>query len=507
MTRRTASIGDIIQGIQSSTYELETESRLARVGLKDEQDIAGVLEKYDWLYNKDTVQSAYEAYQAETDEAEKERLRRVYLYVQGGYIERQTAAQEDKIVSFEMNTTVEVDGETIPYHNVRALIAREPDYDRRDRIRDAALTVVEQTNPDRMQMLRTTLQTLSEDFGYSSYTTYNSEKKRVDYGLLRTNLEGFLSRTEEPYNQSMGGWVERKTGRKLGEIGSNHFSFISRLPEYDEYFGRDSLLGVYERTLQGLGLDLAQQDNIHLDTEDRPKKNPRACCYAPNPPEEVHLIIKPLGGLDDYASFFHEAGHAQHYGNVSSDLPYVDRVIGTSYALTEIYSFLMQFLTLNPSWLRDVVGIPSGVAEEVVYYTKLSELFLLRRYVAKLQYELAFFEEPLNEARNRALYADRLSSATRFNFLPPNFLYDMDSGYYSADYLRAWITEAMVRNHLERQYGERWYANQEAGQFLRNLWATGESQENEEIARSLGYEPFDTSYLANQFLVLGEARQ
>lgn len=504
MTTETSSIEDIIRGIQDSTYELETESRLARVGLKEEQDLAGVLEKYDWLYNKETVQQALEAYQAETDEAEKERLRRVYLYVQGGYIERQTAAQEDKVVSFEMNATVEIDGEIIPYHNVRALLAREPDYDKRDRMRDAMLTVVEQTNPDRMQILQTTLETLSGDFGYSSYISYNSEKKRIDYALLRSQLEDFLDRTEETYNRLMGLWVESKTDRNLGEIGSNHFAYISRLPEYDEYFTKQNLLGVYERTLRGMGLDLAQQSNIHLDTEDRPKKNPRACCYAPNPPAEVHLIIKPLGGLEDYASFFHEAGHAQHYGNVSPELPYIDRVIGTSYALTEIYSFLMQFLIINPSWLREVVGVPAEVAQEVVYYTKLAELFLLRRYVAKLQYELGFFEDPLNEARNQELYADRLGNATRFIYPPANFLNDMDSGFYSADYLRAWITEAMVRHHLESQYGERWYANQEAGEFLRGLWATGESRENEEIARMIGYEPFDTSYLANQFLALDQ---
>ncbi len=506
MTTESITVDGIIKGIEQSTYDVETESRLARVGLKDGQDIAGILEKYAWLYNLETVRVAQEAYSSETDPANQERLRRVYYYVLDGYVERQTAAMEDKVVSFEMGATVEVDGESIPYHNVRSLMAREPDYDKRDRLRDAMLGVVEQTNPDRMEIVSTRLRTLSDEFGLYSYTAYNSEKKRLDYDLLSSRLQEFQTRTEKTYVELMGRWVEERIGRRLGEIGSNHFAFLSRLPQYDEYFSKENLIPAYERTLAGMGLDLQQQTNIRIDMEDRPKKNPRAVCYAPNPPAEVHLIIKPVGGLEDFASFFHEAGHAQHFGNVDPSLSYIDRVIGTSYALTEIYSFLMQFLTVNPAWLRDVAGLPEDVAREVVYYTKLSEFFMLRRYVAKLQYELGFFEAPLNEDRNRVLYERTLSDATRFRYPRANFLNDMDSGYYSADYLRAWITEAMLRHHLEEQYGESWFANREAGEFLRGLWATGESKENEEIAQMIGYEPFDTSYLANQFLELAHTK-
>jgi hypothetical protein len=507
LTTETIATEDIIKGIQDSTYELLTESRLARVGLKDQQDTAAVLEKYAWLYNLDTVQRARQALEHEQDPAEKERLRRVYFYLLDGYVERQTAAREDQVISFEMNASVEVDGESIPYHDVRALIAREPDYEKRDRLQAAQSGVVEQTNPDRMEIVQARLQTLSDDFGYYSYTSYNGEKKGVDYDLLRSRLDHFLVRTEETYTRLMGEWTEARTSRPLGAVGRHHFAYLSRMPEYDAYFTKEHLLGVYERTLAGLGLDLAQQDNIHLDTEDRPRKNPRAVCYPADPPGEVHLIIKPIGGLDDYSAFFHEAGHAQHYGNADPALPYVDRNVGTSYALSEIYSFLLQHLTMNPAWLRDVVGVPADVVREVVYYTRLAEFYLVRRYVGKLRYELGFFEAPFEDARNRALYSTTLGAATHFVYPQADFVNDMDSGYYSADYLRAWITEAMVRHHLEQTYGESWFASPGAGELLRGLWATGESKENEEIARMLGYEPFDTTYLADQFLALDELRR
>jgi len=496
------SIEDAVRGIRESNYEIQTESRLAYSGIKREQNITEVLEKYAWLYNLETVRRVDEAYRAESDPENKERLHRVYYHLLEGYVGQQISPLEDALVSFEAGATVEVDGESIPCHNVPVLIASEHDFERRNRLRKASLGVVEGTNPMRLEILRTTLTTLADEFGQDSYTAYNAEKKRIDYSLLRSRMEGLLSETEETYVALMGRWVEETMGLRLGEIGSHHFSYISRVPQYDEYFRKDRLLGAYERTLSGMGLDPASQKNIHIDTEERATKNPRARCYAPDPPEEVHLLIKPVGGLEDYMAFFHEAGHAQHFGNEDPALDYVERAISTSYALTEIYSFLLEHLTQNWTWLTEVVGLPEETARGVAYYAELAELFLVRRYAAKLVYELEFFEDPLEEGRNQQLYTTKLSAATHFVYTPQNYLDDMDPGYYTADYLRAWITEAMLRHHLEDTYGEDWFAHPEAGGFLRGLWATGESNENEDVARMIGHNPFDTSYLAEQFLGL-----
>ena len=502
MAAESHSIEGAVRGIRESNYEIQTESRLAYSGIKREQNITEVLEKYAWLYNLETVRRVEEAYRLETDPENKERLHRVYYYLLEGYVGQQISPLEDALVSFEAGVTVEVDGESIPYHNVPVLIASEHDFERRNRLREASLGVVEETNPMRLEILRTTLTTLADEFGRDSYTAYNAEKKRIDYSLLRSRMEGLLSETEETYVSLMGRWVEETTGLRLGEIGSHHIAYISRVPQYDEYFRKDRLLGAYERTLSGMGLDPASQKNIHIDTEERATKNPRARCYAPDPPEEVHLLIKPVGGLEDYMAFFHEAGHAQHFGNEDPALDYVERAVSTSNALTEIYSFLLEHLTQNRTWLTEVVGLPEETARGVAYYAELAELFLVRRYAAKLVYELEFFEDPLEEGRNQQLYTTKLSAATHFVYTPQNYLDDMDPGYYTADYLRAWITEAMLRHYLEDTYGEDWFAHPEAGGFLRGLWATGESKENEDVARMIGHNPFDTSYLIEQFLGL-----
>ena len=49
----------------------------------------------------------------------------------------------------------------------------------------------------------------------------------------------------------------------------------------------------------------------------------------------------------------------------------------------------------------------------------------------------------------------------------------MDDGFYSADYLRAWIRAAQVRAYLREAIGEDWWRRPETGDFLRELFVAG----------------------------------
>jgi hypothetical protein len=75
------------------------------------------------------------------------------------------------------------------------------------------------------------------------------------------------------------------------------------------------------------------------------------------------------------------------------------------------------------------------------------------------------------------------------------FLADMDAGFYSADYLRAWIRAAQLRKYLEREVGEGWWAGKETGDRLRELFREGTKPSSEEIAGRIGFEPLDTGSL------------
>src|SRR4051795_7630437 len=58
-------------------------------------------------------------------------------------------------------------------------------------------------------------------------------------------------------------------------------------------------------------------------------------------------------------------------------------------------------------------------------------------------------------------YADLLGAAVGLRYRPDAFISDMDAGFYSADYLRAWIRAAQLRAHLQREIGADWWRRRE----------------------------------------------
>jgi hypothetical protein len=71
----------------------------------------------------------------------------------------------------------------------------------------------------------------------------------------------------------------------------------------------------------------------------------------------------------------------------------------------------------------------------------------------------------------------------------------MDAGFYSADYLRAWIRSAQLRAYLRREVGQDWWRLERTGELLRELFREGTRPTTEEIAARIGFDPLDTAPL------------
>ena len=120
---------------------------------------------------------------------------------------------------------------------------------------------------------------------------------------------------------------------------------------------------------------------------------------------------------------------------------------------------------------------------------------LFRRYVAKLQFELEFWQRFAREGGSEKGYAEQQLAATGIRYRPDWYLSDMDSGFYSADYLRAWVRSAQLRASLLKDVGQDWWRSAETGEFMRSLFKEGTRPSNEEIAARLGFEPLDCAPL------------
>jgi hypothetical protein len=270
---------------------------------------------------------------------------------------------------------------------------------------------------------------------------------------------------------------------------------VRRLSPLEGIYTKERAVPVCMDTLARLGFDLEAEPNIKLDLDDRPQKSPRACVIPSDPPKVVHLITRAQGGLHDYQAFLHEAGHALHYAGCDPSLPYTFRNISRDHALTEIYSYIVEAISRQPGWHARHFGLSEEEAAENAEATAFMEALLFRRYVAKLQFELDFWNRFDEDGGTDGGYADRLTEATGARYRADGFLADMDAGFYSADYLRAWIRSAQLRAYLDDEVGEDWWESQETGDRLRALFTEGTKPSSEEIAGRIGFEPLDVGPL------------
>jgi hypothetical protein len=256
---------------------------------------------------------------------------------------------------------------------------------------------------------------------------------------------------------------------------------VFRATTWDSAFPKEKMLPALEATLRDLGIDLHSQKNVHLDLDQRPAKSPRAFCSPIEVPDKVMLVIQPIGGRDDWEALFHEAGHTEHYANTSRDLPVEAKRLGDM-AVTEGWAMLMQHLVTEPAWLNRRLDVPR--APQLANEGAAALLYFVRRYSAKLLYEIEFFQAD-DPASMRPRYVELLTEAYRFPATPENYLSDIDGSFYVIGYLRSWAFEAQLRDFLRGEFGNEWFAQREAGNLLRELWALGQGPTAEELLKDV----------------------
>ncbi len=161
--------------------------------------------------------------------------------------------------------------------------------------------------------------------------------------------------------------------------------------------------------------------------------------------------------------------------------------------MTEGFAFLFQHLVSTPEWLAAILGVAE--ARPLIRHSRATRLLMLRRYCAKLLYELELHGGELDGAA-RERYSSRLSDAVRVDWPPTTWLSDVDAFFYAARYLRAWAFETHLRRVLRERFGARWFAEPEAGALLRSLWREGQAQAADELLGELTGERLELSAVA-----------
>jgi hypothetical protein len=494
-TTAVRSPAEFEEHLQRYLFERAEEGRAVRVGEKEVSEQAAIVARYSDLFSGDQR----DALRAEEDRAEGEQrewLYRLRKTCESGLIAAELAEKDDELENAILAARVSFKGEELPLRSALAQLAVIPDYADRDQLGQLHRAKSAEFNEQRLELLRAYEELEADLTEEPDPILRNEEEKQISLRDLDSVLHAASEEVEDVFLAMRDAWFKRLLGPEREEQPSSaHMAYIRRLSPLDSTYTKERATDVCLATLSALGFDLAADRNIRLDLDDRPQKSPRACVIASHPPTIVHLITRAQGGLHDYQAFLHEAGHALHYAGVDPGLPYTFRKISRDHALTEIYSYICEAITREPAWHSEHFGLSDEQARTNAQATVFLEALLFRRYTAKLQFELGFWSDFAQAGVSSDDYERLLTAATGIRYPRDGHLADMDPGFYSADYLRAWIRHAQLRAHLIREVGEHWWQSPRTGEILRALFAEGTKPSSEEIAARLGFEPYDTAPL------------
>jgi hypothetical protein len=494
-TTAVRSPAEFEQQLQRYLYERSEEGRAVRVGEKEISEQAAIVARYADLFSRDQLQALHEE-ESRADDDEREWLYRLRKTCEGGLVAAELAERDDELENAILAARVEFNGEDLPLRSALAKLAVLESYRERHELGEVYRRRSTEFNGQRLDLLRAYEQLEADLSDEPDPVARNEEEKQISMRELASVLQQANDEIEERFLALREKWFGRLLGpEREPRPSSVHFSYVRRLSPLASTYTKERATEVCLATVSALGFDMAADKNIRLDLDDRPQKAPRACVIASDPPRVVHLITRAQGGLHDYQAFLHEAGHALHYAGVDPKLPYTFRRISRDHALTEIYSYICEAITREPGWHAEYFGLSDEEARENAEATLFLEALLFRRYTAKLQFELDFWSDFANAGLENEDYARRLTAATGMIYHPDGHLADMDPGFYSADYLRAWIRHAQLRAHLVNELGEDWWRSAATGELLRGLFAEGTRPTSEEVAARLGYEPLDTGPL------------
>jgi hypothetical protein len=479
-------------------FERAEEVRAVRVGEKEVSERAQIVARYADLFSRQQL-DALRSSEEEADGDERERIYRLRKECEAGVADQELSERKDELENAILAERVVYKGEELPLRTAQAKLAVLPDYADRDELGELQADASAEFNEGRRDLIRDENQLAAELSGIADPIERNEEEKGISIRTLAERLRQASEESADAYATLRDRWFERLLGDKRAPVPSAfHVSYMRRLSPLEATYTKERAVEVCMDTLAKLGFDLANDSRIRLDLDDRPQKSPRACVIAADAPEVVHLITRAQGGLHDYQAFLHEAGHALHYAGCDPDLPYTFRNLSRDHALNEIYSFILEAISREPSWHSEYFGLSDDEAQRNAEATTFLEALLYRRYAAKLGFELEFWGRFDEDGGTPDGYSERISEATGVYYRPDNYLADMDAGFYSADYLRAWIRSAQLREHFSREIGLDWWRSEVTGERLRDLFSEGTRPASEEIAARMGFDPLDTKPLVSE---------
>jgi len=370
-------------------------------------------------------------------------------------------------------------GKQVNWNNWRQFNSCENDNKKRKIVFDEFIKKTKYISPVinlRFKRIREIYSNFSDKINENSRKTFNpldgyliSEK--ITFSELRVLVSELGQRARARFQS------ELNCGSKL----------IGKDPEYydDFYFFRNRIFSGIEKsflkinpvttvkkTLRSIGFDFSK---IHFDTNDRPNKYPSPICFFVKVPSDIRVLYKNESPYFNLQSCYHETGHAMHASSINPDLNYWEKY-KFPMGIAEIFSILIERLTKNPLYLKDIGITNDKVLCELVSKNNFMELFFVVFYTANSLMKMEFWNRNLTIYETSRLYEKLIKKYMGLE-VPGEYwmLHHIlpESIMYVPSYMLAAIRAAELERYLINRFGERWWNDPVAGKKIKEVMSKG----------------------------------
>jgi len=305
-----------------------------------------------------------------------------------------------------------------------------------------------------------------------------------------TPLEGYLKNEKIPYYRliefvkSMGRRARKPFQESLQSVSKK---VLGRNAEYydDFYFFRNRVYANLEKEFVGLSppqqvrrtLEKMQFDlsSIHIDMEQRKNKYPSPICFFVQIPNDIRILYKSESPYFDLQGCYHEMGHAVHASSISAEVEYWNRY-NFSMGVAEIFSIFLERLTKKREYLSSLGIRSNDILEQIQAKNNFMDLFFVTFYTANSLMKAEFWYKELSMEKASDRYAQLVQEYTGFE-MPGEYwmLHHIlpDAIMYVPSYLIAAVRAVELDYHLQDEFGENWWTQVEAGNYIREITQPG----------------------------------
>jgi peptidyl-dipeptidase A len=296
-----------------------------------------------------------------------------------------------------------LDGERVTNNRILDVLAGE----RSEGLRRAAWEASKQIGREVAEPLRELVRrrnAAARSLGFSDYYAMELALQEHDETRLFAVLDEFRSLSDAPFAEfraELDASLSARFGVAVEDLRPWHWEdpFGQEAPategvDLDAFFRGRDLEPMASGFFHGMGLEV---DDVlaRSDLYEREGKDQHAFCLDVDRRGDVRVLCNLRPNAKWASTLLHELGHAAYDRYLPRELPFILR--RPSHTLTtEAIAMYMGRLTLDPAWLRDVVGaeLSAGEARQVRAQLRASMLVSTRWMLVMAYFERELYRDP-----------------------------------------------------------------------------------------------------------------